>query len=67
LLGNDVSDGILAWLSFGVNTTSVRTIMDAATYYETGGVANAGAGGPPGGGGPPPGGPGAPGAPPYQI
>jgi hypothetical protein len=56
LLGEEVSDGVLAWLSFGINTTYARTAMDAATYYESGGVQNSGGGGGPGGpgGGPPP-------------
>ncbi|KAI4595050.1 hypothetical protein KJ359_007303 [Pestalotiopsis sp. 9143b] len=65
LLGDDVSDGLLAWISFGVNTTYTRTIMDAATYYESGGVSNGGgAGGPGGPGGPPPSGfPSGPGGP----
>ncbi|KAI0121088.1 Intradiol ring-cleavage dioxygenase [Xylariales sp. AK1849] len=47
-LGEDVSDGVLAWLSFGINTTYVTTARDAATYYESGGVANGDSGGAPG-------------------
>ncbi|KAK9415767.1 putative Intradiol ring-cleavage dioxygenase [Seiridium unicorne] len=61
LLGDDASDGILAWLSFGVNTTYTYTINDAATYYESGGVSNGGGAGPGGPGGPPPG------TPPYRV
>ncbi|KAI0490987.1 aromatic compound dioxygenase [Xylaria cf. heliscus] len=50
LLGDSVSDGILAWISFGVNTTYARTASAAATYYADGGVANdSGVGGGPGG------------------
>lgn len=52
LLGEDISEGLLAWLSFGVNTTYTHTISDAATYFESGGVSNGN-----GGGGAPPGGP----------
>lgn len=60
LLGEDASDGILAWLSFGINTTYAVTAMDAATYYAGGGVQNnnGGGGGP---GGAPPSGTGFPG------
>ncbi|KAH6652363.1 Intradiol ring-cleavage dioxygenase [Truncatella angustata] len=57
LLGEDVSEGLLGWFSFGVNTTYTRAINDAATYYEGGGVSNGGGGGPGGPGGPPPGAP----------
>lgn len=68
LLGEDISEGLLGWLSFGVNTTYTREINDAATYYESGGVSNGGGGGGPGGPGGPPGGPGGPppGAPPTR-
>ncbi|KAL1746412.1 Intradiol ring-cleavage dioxygenase [Schizophyllum fasciatum] len=54
LLGDDVSDGIMAWTAFGVNLTNSYTISAAASYYEEGGVANesssGGPGGAPGGG-----------------
>ncbi|KAF2965822.1 hypothetical protein GQX73_g7782 [Xylaria multiplex] len=40
LLGETVSDGVLAWISFGVNTTYASNVRTAATYYEEGGVAN---------------------------
>ncbi len=55
LLGQGVSNGLLAWLSFGVNTTAVHKMSAAATIYESGGVANANSGfsgGPGGPGGP---------------
>lgn len=39
MLGERVEDGILAWYSFGMNTTAARQISVAATYYESGGVA----------------------------
>ncbi|GAP89515.1 putative extracellular dioxygenase [Rosellinia necatrix] len=47
MLGETVSDGILAWISFGINTTYTSTPSVAATYYEGGGVANENAGSPP--------------------
>ncbi|RGP60421.1 hypothetical protein FLONG3_10887 [Fusarium longipes] len=55
LLGDSVSDGIFAWLAFGVNTTASSSINPAVYYYKEGGVANgnSGAGGPGGAGGPP--------------
>jgi hypothetical protein len=40
LLGETADEGILAWLSFGINTTYSRTANAASTYYESGGVAN---------------------------
>lgn len=57
-LGGGVGDGLLAWLSLGINTTFVHDIVPAATHYESGGQPNpnAMAGPPPGGfpgGGPP--------------
>lgn len=54
-LGDAVTDGILAWLSFGVNMTFTSTASAAANYYATGGVANpnGSSGGGPSGGGPP--------------
>ena len=39
MLGEKVEDGVLAWYSFGLNTTAARQINVAATYYESGGVA----------------------------
>lgn len=42
LLGDDVSDGVLAWLSFGVNTTLVSEVSAAAIYYAGGGEATSG-------------------------
>ena len=56
LLGDSVSDGLFAWLAFGISTSSSRAIQPAVNYYEEGGVVNPNAGsgwGPPGG----PGGP----------
>ena len=39
-LGEDVSDGIFAWLAFGVNQSYVRDVSAAAFLYEEGGVTN---------------------------
>ncbi|UZP34676.1 hypothetical protein NXS19_002492 [Fusarium pseudograminearum] len=55
LLGDSVSDGLFAWLAFGINTTVSNSVTPAAYYYKEGGVANGNSGGAPGGGagGPP--------------
>ena len=57
LLGEDVSEGVLAWISIGIDPTSDQEIEAAATWYESGGVANPdggmGGGDVPGGGEPP--------------
>jgi hypothetical protein len=39
-LGEDVSDGILAWLAFGVDQTFADNVTAAAYYYKDGGVIN---------------------------
>ena len=54
LLGDSISDGLFAWLAFGISTASYDKIEPAVFYYEDGGVENpnGGGGGPPG---PPPG------------
>ena len=39
-LGDGVEDGILAWLSIGVNTTYERNVTEAATLHEEGGQLN---------------------------
>ena len=63
LLGDDISEGIFAWISFGMDATAAYNISAAAYWTANGGVVNpdAGAGGP---GGPPPSGTGFPGGPP---
>lgn len=38
LLGDDVTDGLLAWLAFGIDTTVSQTVNPAAVYYADGGV-----------------------------
>lgn len=54
LLGDSLSDGLLAWTSIGVNMSASYDITAAATFYASGGVANANSMG--GGGGSAPGG-----------
>lgn len=49
LLGETIDEGVLAWISFGINTTYSKTASAASTYYESGGVASSGGSG----GGPP--------------
>lgn len=40
LLGEDVADGILAWISIGIDPSVDNEISAAATLYEDGGVAS---------------------------
>lgn len=54
LLGKNISDGIFAWIAFGIDTKKEGGIQNAATYGKDGGVANPNACGM--GFGPPPGG-----------
>ena len=49
LLGDSVSDGLLGWITVGIDPTENRTVSAAATYYESGGVSNNNGGGFPGG------------------
>jgi len=44
LLGPSISDGIFAWINFGVNGTNVRTAHAAVECGEGGCVANPGKG-----------------------
>ncbi|RYP62526.1 hypothetical protein DL771_009709 [Monosporascus sp. 5C6A] len=44
LLDDSVSDGLFAWLAFGINATQVQSITPAVFFYEEGGVANADSG-----------------------
>lgn len=39
-LGNTPQDGILAWISIGIDPTEDEEISSAATYYKDGGVAS---------------------------
>ena len=50
LLGDSVSDGLFAWLAFGINSTLSDSVSPAAYYYAGGGVANSASGGGGGGG-----------------
>ncbi|KAJ5663236.1 hypothetical protein N7507_003967 [Penicillium longicatenatum] len=59
LLGDDVSDGIFAWITVGIDSTESTDITPAAYYTEEGGVENdssSSGGGSGGNGGSPPGG-----------
>ncbi|KAF6830103.1 hypothetical protein CPLU01_07518 [Colletotrichum plurivorum] len=60
-LGDDLADGLLMWITIGINTTANLNdnVSAAAHYYEGGGVDQSGGGGFPGG-------PGGPGGPPPQ-
>lgn len=53
LLGDSVEDGLLAWISVGVDTTAAYSVSSAATWTSHGGVENPnsgiGGGFPPGG------------------
>lgn len=53
LLGDDVSEGIFAWIAFGMDSTAAYNISAAAYWTESGGVVNENAGGGMGGGAPP--------------
>ncbi|PHH56225.1 hypothetical protein CFIMG_000445RA [Ceratocystis fimbriata CBS 114723] len=53
LLGDELSDGLFAWLAFGINTTQSTSITPASFYYESGGVTNSNSNGGGGGGSPP--------------
>ncbi|KAK0205771.1 aromatic compound dioxygenase [Desarmillaria ectypa] len=55
-LGDDISDGLLAWGSMGIDISASHSISSAATLTEDGGVENSSSGpggGAPGGGAPP--------------
>lgn len=56
LLGDTLQDGILAWMSIGIDPTQNNEVSNAATFYATGGVANTNSGGAPGAAGGLPGG-----------
>lgn len=58
LLGDNLQDGLFAWIAFGVNRTRSQVVEPAVFLYKEGGVANpnGGGGGPPGGEFPPGGG-----------
>jgi hypothetical protein len=55
-LGKKPQDGILAWITIGIDTTKAYNVTEAVDWTKNGGVVNpnAGHGGPGGPGGPPP-------------
>jgi hypothetical protein len=57
-LSDDIADGVMAWISIGVDPSADDEVTSAATIYESGGVANENSqmGGGGGDGGPPSGG-----------
>lgn len=65
LLGDSISDGLFAWLAFGINSTQSSSVSPAAYYYKEGGVANENSGGGMGGSAPSGAAPG--GTPPAKI
>ncbi|KAK8093132.1 uncharacterized protein PG998_014533 [Apiospora kogelbergensis] len=50
LLGETVSEGVFAWLAFGINVTYSQSVTPAAFLYAEGGVENSNAGSGMGGG-----------------
>ncbi|KAI1084210.1 aromatic compound dioxygenase [Whalleya microplaca] len=52
-LGDDVTDGLFAWIAFGINATSSQDITPAAFFYKEGGVSNPNSGSSGPGGSPP--------------
>ena len=53
LLGDDVSEGVFAWIAFGMDSGAAYNITAAAYWTEDGGVENEDAGSGMGGGAPP--------------
>jgi hypothetical protein len=51
LLGESVSDGIFAWIAFGIDLTSEYTVSPAASLYASGGVEDSSSSGGGGSGG----------------
>lgn len=39
-LSDDITDGVMAWISIGVDPSADSEVTSAATIYESGGVAN---------------------------
>ncbi|KAH7242343.1 Intradiol ring-cleavage dioxygenase [Fusarium tricinctum] len=68
LIGDSISDGLFAWLAFGINSTQSNSVSPAVYYYKEGGVANENGGAPGGGapGGTPPSGSAPTGTPPSK-
>jgi hypothetical protein len=40
MLGDDVTDGIMAWISIGIDPTADQEVTSAGTIYKGYGVAN---------------------------
>ncbi|CAK5000250.1 unnamed protein product [Aphanomyces euteiches] len=59
-VGEEIDDGIFAWISVGINASESKYVSPAVLWTAGGGVPASGGGGVPasGGGGGPPGGPG---------
>jgi protocatechuate 3,4-dioxygenase beta subunit len=55
-LGEDITDGIIAWISIGIDPTADSEVSSTATIYKSGGVANENSMGSMGGGDAPDGG-----------
>ncbi|KAH7125289.1 extracellular dioxygenase [Dendryphion nanum] len=53
LLGDNISEGVFAWIAFGMDSTAAYNISAAAYWTENGGVVNENAGSGGGGGAPP--------------
>lgn len=56
LIGDDISEGVLAWVAIGVDMSQSYSVTPAAAYYRTGGVMGDSSSGMGGGGGDAPGG-----------
>lgn len=39
-VGDEVTDGIVSWITVGINTTEVETVIAAAWYGSDGGIEN---------------------------
>lgn len=50
LLGDDITDGIFAWITVGIDPTISKTVSAAAYYDASGGHASSDSGGGGGGG-----------------
>lgn len=50
LLGDDVSEGVFAWVTVGIDPTISKTVSAAAYYDASGGHEETGSGSAPGGG-----------------
>lgn len=44
MLGDSIEDGIMAWITIGIDANAVYSVASAATWTEHGGVANSNSG-----------------------